>query len=424
MIKKCLSGLLAAALMCPGVMAADDTVKIGFNYDKTGPYTMEGTDVLNGSTLAVNEINASGGILGKKIELVMRDNQAKVDVTTKNVTDLIDNEHVKMVYGGSASSVAIAAGDVCQQKDVLFFGTLTYSTETTGEKGHRHTFRASYDSWAAAKVVSRYMNAHFAGKKFMYITADYTWGHTTESSFRKFTHTEDKDKHKGIMTPFPGATADDFKKAIAFAKVVKPDVLVLCEFGNDMVMAIREATAQGLKSSTQIVVPNLTLGMAEGGGPKVMEGVVGAIDWMSDQAKEPAAKAFVDKFVKTYNRYPSVSASYGYDILHEYKAAVERAGTFNTAAVIKALEGHSYVTLKDGQYWRPWDHQSIQTVWAVKCKPEKEVLKDPYKLDYFEVIGTMSGQEAFKTRDEWNAARAAVKKPPYLELLPGETSPQ
>ncbi len=120
---------------------ARDTVKIGLNYPKTGPYSVQGLAQWRAAELAVEEINGAGGILGKRIEIAWRDSQSRVDLTRENVRDLIENEGVKMVFGGSASSVAIAAGDVCQGKGIPFFGTLTYSTATTCERGRRHTFR-------------------------------------------------------------------------------------------------------------------------------------------------------------------------------------------------------------------------------------------------------------------------------------------
>ena len=79
-----------------------------------------------------------------------------------------------------------------------------------------------------------------------------------------------------------------------------------------------------------------------------------------------------------------------------------------------ALEGHEYQLLKDKQTWRDFDHQSIQTVYAVKCKSKDEVVKDKYKLDYFEIIGSLEGKEAFRTRTEWNAVRKAAGKPEEL----------
>ena len=409
-------GTLLISILCVPLAGAS-VVKIGLNYPKTGPYSVQGLDQLRAAQLAAEEINAAGGIMGNQIELVTRDSMSKKDVTKKNVTELIDQEGVKMVFGGSASSVAIAAGKVAKEKDTLFFGTLTYSTATTGKEGHSHIFRECYNAWMGAKAIASYLKENYSGKKYLYITADYTWGWTTEASVRKFSGTEDKTKHKGVLTPFPGAKEKDFKKALSFAKMMKPDVLVMVLFGKDMSTAVRLATAMGLKKNMQIVVPNITLGMAEGGGPKVMEGVIGALPWtwqVTYKYNYPKGKEFVEKFAAKHSRYPSTSGASAYTILYEYKAAVERAGTFDTAAVIKALEGHEYTLLKDKQIWRDFDHQSVQTVYAVKCKPKTEVLKDKYKLDYFEILSSLSGEEAVRTRAEWNAVRKSAGKPTVL----------
>ncbi len=403
--------------------AAQETVKIGLNYPRTGPYFTQGLDQYRAAEMAQEEINAAGGILGKKVEIVWRDSQSRVDVTQKNVTELIDREGVKMVFGGSASSVAIAAGEICQAKDVVFFGTLTYSTDTTGKDGHRHTFRECYDSWMGAKALAKYMKNNLKGKKFYYITADYTWGWTTEDAMRKLSGTTDKKVHPGALTPFPTAVAADFKKALDKAQATNPEVLVLVLFGTDMVNAINMANGMGLKKKMEIIVPNLTLGMAEDAGPIAMEGVIGAIPWywqipLTHNYSE--GKRFVEKFTKRYNRYPDTSGASAYVILHQYKAAVERAKTFESTAVIKALEGHAYTGLKDRQVWRAFDHQSVQTVYAVRCKPAKDVVADKHRLDYFQVFDSIPGSEAAVTPEQWKANRKAAGKPTALERLRGE----
>ncbi len=417
------AAIAIVVLLVSASAVAQEPVKIGLNYPRTGPYFTQGLDQFRAAEMAQEEINADGGILGRKVEIVWRDSQSRVDVTQKNVTDLIDNQGVKMVFGGSASSVAVAAGEICQKKGIVFFGTLTYSTDTTGKDGHRHTFRECYDSWMGAKVLSKYMKRKFAGKKYYYITADYTWGWTTEDAMRKLTGTTDKKAHPGALTPFPTAVAADFKKALDKAQAESPEVLVLVLFGTDMVNAINMANGMGLKKKMEIVVPNLTLGMAEDAGPAAMEGVLGALPWywrIPMTHNYPEGKRFVEKFAKKYNRYPDTSGASAYVILHQYKAAVERARTFETKAVIKALEGHAYTGLKDRQVWRPFDHQSVQTVYAVKCKPAKDVTADKYRLDYFEVIDSMPGPEAAVTQDQWKANRKAAGKPTSLERLAGE----
>lgn len=395
----------------------DGTVKIGLNYPKTGPYSIQGLDQWRAAELAIEEINANGGILGKKIDLVWRDSKSKPDIATENVNDMIDNDGAKMIFGGSSSGVAIAAAKVCNKYNVPFFGTLTYSTATTGTEGLKTTFRECYDAWMGAKAIGSYLKSNFPNKKYFYITADYTWGWTTEASVRQITGTFDENTHKRMKTPFPGATNDDFKKALNLAKMVKPDVLVLVLFGKDMGSAVRLATSMGMKKDMQIVVPNLTLGMAESGGPKVMEGVIGALPWswrIPYKYNFTKGKEFVNTFSKRYSRYPSTSGASAYTILYEYKNAVERAGTFNTDAVIKQLEGHEYTSLKDKQVWRAFDHQSVQTVYLVKCKPQAEVLKDKYKLDYFEILSHISGPDAAIPYSEWTASRKAKGKPVEL----------
>ncbi len=401
------------ALAAPNAFAAGEIVKIGLNYPGTGPYAKQGLDQKRAADLAVEEINAAGGILGKTVQLVYKDTQSKAPVAKQNALDLFEKDGVEMIFGGSSSAVAIAAGKVAKQKKKLFFGTLTYSTETTGEEGHKYIFRECYDSGMAARVVADYLKNNFPGKKYFYITSDYTWGWTTEDAFRQQTGTIDKDAHKGMLTKL-GTT--DFKNVLQVAKDSGAQVLVLVQFGRDMENSVKQAYEMGLKSSMRIVVPNLTEDMAEGAGPEAMEGVIGATGWIWTEAmKTPKGKAFVEKFESKYNRYPTTSGASAYQILRQYKDAAERAKSFDTDAVIKALEGNKYTLLKDEQYWRPFDHQSIQTVYAVKCKPAATVKASKYGLDFFDIIATMPGDKAAITKAEWDAVRTKVGAPTTLE---------
>ncbi len=409
--------LLLSASMA---FASQDTIKIALNYPETGPYRKEGKDQWKAAYLAKNEINAAGGILNKQIELVTYDTKSSAALAARNAAQAIDNEGVKMVFGGSSSAVAVAVSKVCQEKETLFFGTLTYSTTVTGSEGRRHTFRECYDSWMAARAMSSYLKKNFSGQKYFYITADYTWGWTTEASLRKFSGTEDKSVHKGVLTPFPST---DFSSALKKAEQERPDVLVLVLFGQEMANAIRSAHKMGMKDRMQILVPNLTIGMAERGGPRAMEGVVGTLPWcwqIPYKYNYTKGIKFVEDFQKKHQRYPSTSAASAYAIMHEYKSAVERAGSFESKKVIKALEGHRYQLLKDQQVWRSFDHQSVQTVYVVRCKPREEVVKNKYNLDYFEIIDSLPGDLAAITRQQWHDVRRKAGKPTRLDKLPSD----
>ncbi len=403
--------VLLTILLALSTGASAAVVKIGLNYPKTGPYSVQGLAQLRAAEMAVEEINQTGGILGHKVELVVRDSKSKADLAKKNVEDLIDNEGVEMVFGGSSSAVAIAGGKAAKSRGKLYFGTLTYSNATTGVQGHKYIFRECYNAWMGAKVLSEYLKEHFSGKRYFYVTADYTWGWTTEASIRKFSRTLDTKRHKRILTPFPGATRKNFQKALTKAASSRAEVLVLVLFGKDMADAVKLATEMGLKKKMSIVVPNLTLGMAASAGPKAMEGVVGALPWtwkLPYDKNYAKGIAFVEDFANKYKSYPSTSAASAYTIMHQYKGAVERAGGFDAKAVIAMLEGHKYTLLKDEQVWRAFDHQSVQTVYAVRCKPEVQVLKGKFKQDYFQILKAMPGDKAVRSEDRWARTRKAA----------------
>ena len=395
--------------------ATDETVKIGLNYPATGPYSKQGLDQKRAADIAVEEINDTGGILGKKVQLVYRDTKSDPIIAKGNAVELFDKEGVPMIFGGSSSAVAIATGAVALQKNGLFFGTLTYSTETTGVYGHRHIFRECYDAHFAAQILGDHLKKNFPKAKYFYITSNYTWGWTTESELRKITGTTDMKKHPEVLTQLG---ASDFTKALALAKKSGAKVLVLSLFGRDMEIAVRQAYEMGLKKKMQIIVPSLNDDMAQAAGPKAMEGIVGTTPWswqVPIMYNYPRGISFVAKFEAKYHRYPTTSGASAYVILHEYRDAVGRAGTFDTKAVIKALENHKYTGLKNGQYWRDWDHQSIQTVYLIKCKKAADVEKSRYKQDCFEILNVMNGEDAAVNYKEWVEDREAVGVKPSLE---------
>jgi len=162
MVKKL---ILAGVILtfCTSVNAGG--LNIGLNYPKTGPYSLQGSAQLNAAKMAMEEINAAGGISGKKIELVIRNSKSRPDVTKRNVEELIDKDHCEMIFGGSSSSVAIAGGKVAKSRKKLYFGTLTYSNSVTGAEGHKYMFRECYNAWMGAKVLSDYLRANHSGKK-------------------------------------------------------------------------------------------------------------------------------------------------------------------------------------------------------------------------------------------------------------------
>lgn len=403
-------------LLCSLPLVAEP-IRLGFNYPESGRYKALGLQQRLAAFLAVEEINKSGGILGRNVELVIRNTAGSVERGAANTEELIRQENVDMIFGGASSPVTIASGKVAKQLGRLYFGTTTSANATTGSEGHDHMFREYPNAWMTANALGHYLTENFRDASYFYVTADYTWGQSSEASIRAFTNTTDTQKHPHALTPFPKALIRDFKKALEAAEASKAEVVVLVLYGDDLVRALKVAYEMGLKDKVQIVTPNITLGIAQTVGASIMEGVISTTPWewmIPYQLDFARGQAFVEAFTERHGVRPTSTAATAYGIVYQYKDAVERAGTTNTQALIKALEGHSYTLLKDRQQWREFDHQNLQTVYVVRSKPRDQVVQDELHSDFFEVVGSLEGEKAAQTLEQWTAERAAANKPPYL----------
>ncbi|WP_313085278.1 ABC transporter substrate-binding protein [Pseudomonas sp.] len=402
--------LLALGLgFCLAAEAADP-ITLGLNYPRTGSYKEEGLAQMRGALLAIDEINANGGVLGRPLRLASRNSASRPEKAVANVDKLAD-EGAAMLFGGASSAVAIAAGKRAKERGLLYFGTLTYSNDTTGKDAHRYLFRECNNAWMSARVLGQYLNKELPNKRYFYVTSDYTWGHTSERSLRQATGTEDTQKHPGVKTAFPGARLSDYRDALTRVANSDTEVLVLVLFGDDLVRAMRIANELGLTRRMQVAVPNLTLSMVEAAGPDIMYGVLGTEPWtwrVPELEGSTAGQQFVAHFDERYQTHPSSSAASAYSIVYQWADAATRARSLDSERIIAALEGHRYSLLKDEQQWRSFDHQNIQSVYAVRVKAREDVLKDRFKQDYFEIVHRLSGEQAAApSLVEWQAERRA-----------------
>ena len=396
---------------------AAEPITLGLNYPRTGSYKEEGVAQMRGALLAIEELNANGGVLGRPLRLSSLDTASRPEKAVRNVDKLAD-EGAVMLFGGASSAVAIAAGKRAKERGLLYFGTLTYSNDTTGKDGHRYMFRECNSAWMSARALGQELSKSLPGKRYFYVTADYTWGTTSESSLRETTGTQDANQHPGLKVPFPGARLSDYRNALKQAAASQAEVLVLVLFGEDLVHAMGIVDQLGLNKRMQIVAPNLTQSIVEQAGPTLMQGVIGTEPWtwqVPEREGSERGKAFVSAFSQHYGVYPSSSAASAYSIVQQWADAARRSKSLDSEALIKALEGHRYSLLKGEQQWRAFDHQNVQSVYVVKVKPRDQVMKGAQRQDYFDIIHQLDGQHAAPSLAEWQAERRATGQPTTLQ---------
>ncbi|MFC1621486.1 substrate-binding protein [Candidatus Omnitrophota bacterium] len=398
--------LLLVGIVFQAYTQEDDTVLFGFNVPLTGAYSDQGADELRSAKLAVDEINNRGGLLGKHIVYSVKDTETNAQVASKNAEELYGKENAVMVTGGSSSAVAIAQGAVARRYEKIFMVGLSHSNATTGfgidpatgasteQKLNRYIFRWYHNAWMSAHAAANYLLDKFGrDATYYYITADYTWGHTTEKSFRDVLEAAGCKTVGAELSPLGERSYIEY---LLKAKSEKPDVLVLVHFGKDMINSLKQATAMGLKKDMKIVVPLIELHMAKGAGPDAIGGVIGTNPWYWElQDKYSGSKEFVEKFTARYGSPPGDAAAAVWVAINQYADAVKRTGTFDSKKIIKALEGHEFTLLKDKEYWRDWDHQAMTSTLILEGKNASD-MKNEWEV--LKVIDEISGEQVARTR--------------------------
>ncbi|MEA2787296.1 MAG: branched-chain amino acid transport system substrate-binding protein [Candidatus Eremiobacteraeota bacterium] len=383
----------AAALTFGGgpyvIAAPTKEITIGLNVPQSGDYSEQGQDQLRAYNLAIEEINAKGGIMGMKIKTSVGDDQTKAPVARDNAQRMIERDGAVMITGGSSTGTALQVSALCQQKNVIFMAALTHGDETTNQQCHKHTFRRYNDAYMSAQSLAKTLVTRYGTGKWFHITADYAWGHSVYDNITAVVEPKGAKTIKNVLTPFPGTK--DFAPMLQQAQAAKPDVLVLTEFGADMVNCLNQAAQFGLTKSAKILVPLVDEYMAKGTKDN-FDNVVSTAPWywQYHASKYPGAKKFVDAFSAKYpGLKPSNGAETAYADIYIYKMAVEKAGSIDPAKVIAVLESTKFQFTKEQEWYRKEDHQGVNSCLVVEGIPESQ--RGPGGFGYAKVLEVHDG---------------------------------
>ena len=366
------------------------SVVLGFNVPQTGAYSEEGADELRAYKLAVEHLNGGGdggmmntmkpmslkgnGILGKKVEYVTGDTQTKSPAARASAKRMIEKDGAIMITGGSSSGVAIAVQGLCNEAKLMFMAGLTHSNDTTGKDKKRYGFRHFFNAYMSGQALAPILKKEFGTDRRAYhLTADYSWGWTQEESIQNATEKLGWSTVEPVRTPL---TQTDFSSYITQAINSDADVLVLNHYGKNMNDSLTAAVAFDLRNKMaktgkqwEVIVPLFSRKMAQGSGDDI-KGILGTTNWnwsLSAADSDAGTPAFVKSFANKYGFPPSMAAHTCYVQTLLYADACERAGTFNPAGVIPALEGLKFNGMGNGPVeYRAEDHQCFKDVLVVR----------------------------------------------------------
>ena len=367
--------------------AQTTNIKIGFPVPLTGAFSAEAQDQVRAAEIAVKEFNESGGFNGRKAELLVRDDKLNPGEAATRTLELIEKDKVDFVVGSLSAATQLSINAVTRERKIIFNSISQSDTINEAKDWSLYTFHEALNPHLTAGAVARYAFPKF-GKKIVYLTADYAYGHEMVRGFQRAGQSLGAQTLADIRHPLGVA---DYSAFLPRIQALKPDILVLCNFGRDLVNSAKQATDFGLKANTKIIAPVLLYTSRQAGGADAFEGILGGTSYywgMED--KIPAAKAFNDKFRKAHGgSVPSDYGALGYAGVRSVLQAVREAKSTESLKVSIALRQLRYNWYKGDQFYRKCDHQSVQSVVIVESKSKN--MKDKY--DVFNVLAIESPDE-------------------------------
>ena len=378
------------------------SVFMGISVPRTGPYSAQGEDEIKGYLLAIDHINKGSalaraysphsrkGVLGKKIEYGIADNQTKPNVAVQAISKFIGDNKAMMITGSVSSAVAIASGKLCDRERTIYLPTISGSNATTGKDCQRYSFRACHFAYTAAKALAPVIkNALGAGKKVAYLTPDYTYGHSVYNSMKQFTEAQGWTTATNQLAPLG---TSDFSTYLLNIANSGADVLVNIAFGRDAVISTKQAKQFGLLDKMTLVMPYMAPFFADELGADMLQGVYGTTEfWWTLAEHNHLAKAFVDDFEKRNGRKPGWSAHCAFLQTMLWARSVESAHTFHPPTVVAEYEkGNTIKTDIGDVHWRAADHQLVRPVYVIRGKKPSAMRN---KADFYDIVEAVPGKD-------------------------------
>jgi len=366
--------LLAASLALAAAGAhAQDTLKIGeINSYKALPQNL--VPYRNGWLLAQDEINAAGGLLGRRMETVFRDDNANPGDAVRTAEELLTREKVEVISGVTLSHVGLALTDFAKQKKAFFLATGPLSDKVVWDNGNRYTYRLRSGTYAlSASVVPE--AARLKKKRWALIYPNYEYGQAAVAAFKENLKKLQPDVEfvAEQAPPLGKVDAGAVVQAIADAK---PDAIFNVLFGSDLTKLAREGKNRGLFEGREVV--SLLTGEPEYLDPLKDDAPAGWIvtGYPYANIDTPEHKAFLAAYQKKYNDYPRLNSVVGYASAKALAAGIQKAGSTDTEKLIAAFKGLEFGSPFGPVVFRPQDNQSTLGIFVGRTavKDDKGVM--------------------------------------------------
>lgn len=349
------AAVLAASLAVSGGVQAADTIRIGDinSYKRLPAHTIP---YKQGAELAIEQINAAGGVLGKPLELISRDDQGKPGEAVRYAEELFTKEKVVLISGSLFSHVGLALGAYAGQKKRVYLAAEPLADSLVWAKGNRYTFRLRPSTYMQAAMLAE-VAAKSDAKRWATIAPNYAYGKDAVAAFQQILKAKKPDV-EFVGEQWPALFKIDAGAEAQALEALKPDGIFNVTFGSDLAKLVREGTLR------ETFKDRMILGLLTGEpeyidplGAEAPEGwIVTGYPWY--EIKTPEHTAFVEAYQAKFDDYPRIGSLVGYNAMLSVAAVLTKAGSTETEAIVEAFKGLELDTPTGPITYRAIDHQS------------------------------------------------------------------
>jgi branched-chain amino acid transport system substrate-binding protein len=407
------SWIVVLAVLCTSfifglnpVSAAEKPIKLGVVFIMSGPmggYGKHGTQAVQ---LALDEINAKGGLLGRKVEAIFEDDKLQVDKGVQIVKKFISEDQVDFIIGPTSSGVALALTDIVQQYKKIILFTQAASSSLTDAKFNRYQFSTLSNAMMHARAGAYFMAAK-PYKRWMNIGPNYSYGQESWNAF-KTKLKELRPDTEFVGEVWPKLVEADYTPFIKKILEANPEAVWSSLWGMDAVNFIQQGLPLGLFDKIKFAFTDgAALETLVPLGKKMPEGIFVAARSFFLTPDSAMNRKFVKTYQERFKEFPDYMAQETYAGVYFLKAAIERAGTIDTEKVIEAVEKEplAWETPEGWKIMRKEDHSVVEdVVWG------ETAYSDQYGFAVLKNMQSIQAEQICRTPEELQAVRANYEK--------------
>jgi branched-chain amino acid transport system substrate-binding protein len=371
-----------------------DVIKIGIITDMAGLYSdIDGQGGVEAIRMAIAD--AGGNVAGKKVELLFADHQNKADVAAAKAREWFDTQGLDLLIGGTNSGTSLAMAKVAAEKKKVFISVGAATSALTNEQCNPYTVHWAYDTVALAKGTGGAV-VKAGGKSWYFLTADYAFGAQLQNDTSAVVKAAGGTVVGSVKHPL---SASDFSSFLLQAQGSKAQILGLANAGGDTINSIKAANEFGITQSMKLAGLLVFINDIHSLGLKTTQGMYLTDSWYWNRDAE--TRAWGRRFFEKMKRMPSSLQAADYSVATQYLAAVKATGSDDADKVLAQLRKTKFndVFAKGG--WIRGDGRMIHDMYLMQVKsPDKST--EPW--DYYNVVQTFKGEEAWTTKAESKCA--------------------